>query len=98
MADRYPVDATFTPIFVPSIMRVANDGDIYYNPHIQTHITDGSFAAGVKGSAGKDWNWDISNNSGYNDFHYFGDKTFNASLIGQTTPTHFDDGGFRLLQ
>ena len=81
--DRYPVDQSFTPIFVPSIMRTATDGEVYYNPHIQTHITDASFAAGVKGNAGKGWHWDLSNNTGYNDFHYFGDKTFNASLVGQ---------------
>ena len=96
--DRYPADANYDPIIVPSIMRTATDGEVYYNPHIQTHITDASFAAGIRGSAGKDWGWDLSNNTGYNDFHYYGDKTFNASIIGQSTPNHFDDGGFRLLQ
>ena len=96
--DRYPVDQTYTPIYVPSIMRQTTDGETYYNPHIQTHITDASFAAGVRGVVGNGWGWDISNNTGYNDFHYYGDKTFNASIIGATTPNHFDDGGFRLLQ
>ena len=96
--DRYPVDQNYVPIFVPSIMRTATDGEVYYNPHIQTHITDASFAAGVRGNAGKGWHWDLSNNTGYNDFHFFGDKTFNASLIGQSTPNHFDDGGFNFLQ
>ena len=96
--DRYPVDQNFTPIIVPSIMRTSKDGEVYYNPHIQTHITDISMANGIKGTAGNDWSWDLSNNTGYNDFHYYGDKTFNASLIGQSTPNHFDDGGFRFLQ
>src|SRR5688572_1187485 len=96
--DRYPVDDNFDPIIVPSIMRTTTDGDVYYNPHIQTHITDASMANGVKGSAGNDWSWDLSNNTGYNNFHYYGDKTFNASLVGQSTPNHFDDGGFRFLQ
>lgn len=96
--DRYPVDATYTPIFVPSIMRKATDGEIYYNPHIQTHITDISMANGIRGTTGNDWGWDLSNNTGYNNFHYYGDKTFNASIIGQSTPNHFDDGGFRFLQ
>ena len=96
--DRYPADDNYDPIIVPSIMRTTTDGEVYYNPHIQTHITDGSFAAGVKGEAGKDWGWDLSNNTGYNDFHYYGDKTFNASLIGQSTPNRFDDGGFNFLQ
>ncbi len=96
--DRYPADANYNPILVPSIMRTATDGEVYYNPHIQTHITDVSFAAGVRGIAAKDWGWDLSNNTGYNNFHYYGDKTFNASIIGQSTPNHFDDGGFNFLQ
>jgi iron complex outermembrane receptor protein len=80
-------------------MRTTKDGsETYYNPHIQTHITDVSFAAGLRGSTGSDWHWDLSNNTGYNNFNYFGDKTFNASIIGQSTPNHFDDGGFNFLQ
>ncbi|MES1220490.1 MAG: TonB-dependent receptor, partial [Bacteroidota bacterium] len=96
--ERFPVNADGSLIQVPSIMRTANDGEIYYNPHIQTHITDISFAAGVRGLMGNGWGWDLSNNTGYNNFNYFGDKTFNASIIGQATPTHFDDGGFSFLQ
>jgi iron complex outermembrane recepter protein len=96
--DRFPVDGSGNLIFVPDIMRVANDGEIYYNPHIQTHISDFAMAAGVKGNTASNWNWDISNNTGYNKFQYFGDKTFNASQIGKSTPNHFDDGGFNFLQ
>ncbi len=99
--DRFPVDANGNLRFEADIMHVANDGEIYYNPHIQTKIRDVSFAAGVRGKMGKDWNWDISNTLGRNDFHYYGDKTFNASQImipGAMQPTHFDDGGFNFLQ
>ncbi|MET0393063.1 MAG: TonB-dependent receptor [Chitinophagaceae bacterium] len=96
--DRFPVDNSGDLIYVPSIMRTADDGEIYYNPHIQTHITDFSLAAGIKGEAGKEWNWDLSNTVGRNDFHYYGDKTFNASIVNAATPTHFDDGGFNFLQ
>ncbi|HET9056147.1 MAG TPA: TonB-dependent receptor [Chitinophagaceae bacterium] len=96
--ERFPVDDQGNRIDVPSILRTATDGEVYYNPHIQTHITDVSFAAGLKGTTTNNWNWDLSNNIGYNNFHYYGDKTFNASLIGQSTPNHFDDGGFNLLQ
>ena len=97
---RFPVDANGNLQFDPNIMRVANDGEIYYNPHIQTHISDISFAGGVKGKC-HSWNWDLSNTIGRNDFQYFGDKTFNASQI--ITPntmrqTHFNDGGFNFLQ
>lgn len=96
--ERFPVNPDGTLIFVPDIMRKTKDGETYYNPHIQTHITDAAFALGLKGNAGNNWSWDASNNTGYNDFHYYGDKTFNASLIGKTTPNHFDDGGFNFLQ
>jgi iron complex outermembrane recepter protein len=97
--DRFPVDAGGNLIMVPSIMRTTKDGDvIYYNPHIQTNIKDAAFAAGFKGETAGGWSWDLSNNTGYNDFHYYGDKTFNASIIGAATPNSFDDGGFNLLQ
>jgi iron complex outermembrane receptor protein len=96
--DRFPVDNSGDLLFVPSIMKVSGDGEIYYNPHIQTHITDFSIAAGIKGETGNQWTWDLSNTLGRNDFHYFGDKTFNASIINATTPTEFDDGGFNFLQ
>lgn len=97
--DRFPVDASGNPIFVADIMRKsAVDGETYYNPHIQTQVSDISLAAGLKGLTDENWNWDLSNNIGRNDFHFYGDKTFNTSLIGQTSPNHFDDGGFNFLQ
>ena len=95
---RFPVDGGGNIIYDPAIMHTSNsDGTMYYNPHIQTHITDISLAAGIRGITSSDWNWDLSNTIGRNDFHFFGDKTFNASL-GTTTPNHFDDGGFSFLQ
>ena len=98
---RFPSDANGNLIFDPTIMRLSNDGETYYNPHIQTNIQDISFAAGLKGECSRGWNWDISNTIGRNDFHYYGDKTFNASQIlsgGAIRQTHFDDGGFNFLQ
>jgi iron complex outermembrane recepter protein len=86
------------PILVPSIMHTSKSGETYYNPHIQTKIVDVSFAAGLKGGSDAGWHWDLSNTIGKNDFHYFGDKTFNASIIGNANQTHFDDGGFNFLQ
>lgn len=96
--ERFPANADGTLINVPSIMRVTNDGETYYNPHIGTDIQDISLAVGIKGSFGNEWQWDLSNTIGRNDFHYYGDKTFNASSIGKSTPNHFDDGGFNFLQ
>lgn len=98
--ERFPVDINGDLVYNPDIMRTANDGEIYYNPHIQTHIGDVSFAAGVKGIC-HNWNWDVSNTIGRNDFHYYGDKTFNASIIyipGAQQQNRFDDGGFNFLQ
>jgi iron complex outermembrane receptor protein len=98
--DRFPTDNNGNLVFVPSIMKPVRvpgaPNDTIFNPHIQTHISDVSLAAGIRGVVPGDWNWDLSNSVGRNDFHYFGDKTFNASFgAGQT---HFDDGGFNFLQ
>lgn len=95
--DRFPTDDNGNLIDVPGIIMTAGDGEHFYNPHIQTKITDFSLSGGVKGKMTHDWNWDISNTIGSNDFHFFGDKTFNASL-GQPNRNHFDDGGFSFLQ
>ena len=99
--DRFPVDAQGHVIFDPNIMRTSIDGEIYYNPHIQTQINDISLAAGIKGISAKGWNWDLSNTVGKNDFHFYGDKTYNSSMImipGALQQTHFDDGGFNFTQ
>jgi iron complex outermembrane receptor protein len=95
--DRFPVDNKGDIIFVPSIMKKTNAGEIFYNPHNQAKITDLSFAAGFRGKTNK-WSWDISNATGQNDFHFFGNQTFNASLINMPTKTRFDDGGLTFLQ
>ena len=94
--NRFPTDAEGNLIFVDDIMYTLPDGDIVYNPHIQSHIQDGSLAVGVKGLSNGGWNWDLSNTLGYNNYHFYGDKTFNASLGADQT--HFDDGGFSFLQ
>ncbi|MEN9883678.1 MAG: hypothetical protein RLZZ420_895 [Bacteroidota bacterium] len=95
--DRFPVDNNGEIIFVPSIMKKTNAGEIFYNPHNQAQITDLSFAAGFRGKINK-WSWDISNATGQNDFHFYGNKTFNASLINMPNKTRFDDGGLTFLQ
>lgn len=100
--DRFPTDANGKLIFYPDIMYpVTSPGglpnDTVFDPHIQNKIDDWSAAAGIKGEFGNGWTWDLSNVLGRNNFHFFGDKTFNASL-GDKTPTHFDDGGFSFLQ
>ncbi len=95
--ERFPTDANGNLIFVSDIMHVNSDkSDTFFDPHIQTNINDISFAAGVRGKTHSNWNWDVSNNTGRNDFHFYGDKTFNASL--GAGKTNFDDGGFSFLQ
>lgn len=94
--DRFPTDPAGNIIIVPGIIKTAADGEQYYNPHIQTKVYDASLAAGVKGMTDSRWNWDISNTIGKNNFHFYGDQTFNASL--GPNQTHFDDGGFNFLQ
>ncbi|MDI3322585.1 TonB-dependent receptor [Pinibacter soli] len=101
--DRFPTDANGNLAFVPDIMHKVNPGDpnseIFFNPLIDVHITDASFSGGVKGILGKGWDWDLSNTIGENDFHYYGQKTFNASLNAEgKNRNRFNDGGFSFLQ
>src|ERR1700761_7669218 len=88
-------------------MRVLHEADgsigpnnVYYNPQEDVYIADRSAAFGIRGTIGEGWDWDISNNTGYNDFHYYGNKTFNAALpvAEQPVKTRFNDGGFNFLQ
>ncbi|MDP9077153.1 MAG: TonB-dependent receptor [Bacteroidota bacterium] len=105
---KFPTDANGNLIFVAGIMRLLDypDGSIgpnnvYYNPEEDVYIKDESFAFGFKGTTKSNWDWDISDNTGRNDFHYWGNNTFNASLpyvAGQPIQTRFDDGGFNFLQ
>ncbi|MCR8560533.1 TonB-dependent receptor [Mucilaginibacter sp. BJC16-A38] len=104
---KFPTDANGNLIFVPGIMRVfdptagsLDTANVYYNPQEDVYIKDMSNALGLKGTIGDGWDWDLSNNIGYNDFHYWGNDTFNASLPlpEQSTKTRFDDGGFNFLQ
>ncbi len=104
---KFPTDGFGNLVFVPSVMRVLDLGNgsigpdnVYYNPQEDVYIKDESIAVGFKGTLGNNWDWDISNNIGYNDFHYFGNKTFNAALpvAEQATKTRFNDGGFNFFQ
>lgn len=95
--DRFITTNDTVLVEVPGIINTDKDGEKYYNPHIQTKIRDYSLAAGLRGIAFNGWDWDLSNTIGYNDFHFYGDKTFNASL-GDVNKNHFDDGGFNFLQ
>lgn len=79
-------------------MFASGSGDTSYNPHIQAQIQDLSFVTGFSKTSKNGWDWDFSNAIGNNNFHYFGDGTFNASNIGNVSQTHFDDGGFNFLQ
>ncbi len=96
--ERFPIDADGNILSAPGILRKSSDGETYYNPHILTNISDVSIAAGIKGDAGNGWSWDLSNTLGRNDFHFYGDKTFNVSMPNPTKQTHFNDGGFNFTQ
>ncbi len=94
---RFPTTPGGDIIYVPGIMHTTPDGEIYYNPIIQTTIQDYSVAAGLRGSTRRGWSWDASNVLGNDNFTFYGDKTFNASLPN-AQKTHFRDGGFSFLQ
>lgn len=94
--ERFPTNNFGDLIYDPKIMRVGSDGETWYSPHIQTKINDYSVTGGFKGNCHNNWLWDLSNTIGKNNFHFYGDKTYNASQ--GNAQTHFDDGGFSFLQ
>jgi iron complex outermembrane receptor protein len=106
---KFPTDPTTgNLIFVPGIMQndapagaPFNPNNVYYDPEEDVYMQDISAAFGFKGKFKGDWLWNISNNTGYNNFHYWGQNTFNAStpyVAGQPIQTRFNDGGFDYLQ
>ena len=79
------------------MLKIDTASSISSKSPIQTKIKDFSAAVGIKREFKSGWNWDLSNVSGQNDFHFYGDQTFNASL-GNPNKNHFDDGGFSFFQ
>ena len=72
-----------------------NVTSVYLNgflPEINSFIKDKSIAVGIKGKVGE-WNVDISNNTGINEFTYRISNTLNASLLN-STPLEADAGGY----
>ncbi len=67
-----------------------------FTPHIQSSIFDRSLSTGLKGKI-KNMDVDFNNTFGTNIFHYYVDKTLNASLLAES-PTKFDAGGFSASQ
>lgn len=85
--------------FTRAIDSERNVLDIYpdgFNPLITSNITDNSFSFGFVTNF-KDWNVDINNTFGRNNFHYFIKNTLNATLE-EHSPTEFDAGGHQLIQ
>lgn len=72
-----------------------NVTSVYLNgflPEINSFIKDKSIAVGIKGKVGE-WNVDISNNTGINEFTYRVTNSLNASLLN-STPLEADAGGY----
>ena len=73
--------------------------DIYpngFDPLITSNIVDNSVSIGLLTNF-KEWNVDVNNTFGRNNFHYFIKNTLNATLE-ENSPTEFDAGGHQLMQ
>ncbi|QOD61259.1 TonB-dependent receptor [Polaribacter haliotis] len=67
-----------------------------FNPLITSTILDNSFSFGLITNF-RNWNIDINNTFGRNNFRYFIKNTLNATLE-EDSPTEFDAGGHQLIQ
>ena len=65
-------------------------------PRINSNIIDRSLATGLRGMIGN-WDVDISNVYGFNQFLFFMTNTHNATL-GSSSPTEFNAGGHSFSQ
>jgi iron complex outermembrane receptor protein len=65
-------------------------------PRINSNISDKSLATGIRGMIG-DWNIDLSNAYGTNEFLFYMTNTHNATL-GAGSPTEFNAGGHSFTQ
>ena len=73
--------------------------DIYpngFNPLITSNISDNSLSIGMITNF-KEWNIDVNNTFGRNNFQYIIKNTLNATLE-KNSPTEFDAGGHQLMQ
>ncbi len=66
-------------------------------PEIESDITDGSIAAGIKGKTRSGWNIDFSNTFGNNQFQYHVNNSANATQ-GVKSATRFDAGSLGFSQ
>jgi len=78
----------------PVVPLVYPDG---YVPEINQVAKDRSLVAGVRGSTGSGWRWDVSYNYGYNKLHFYTQNTINYSL-GVDSPSRFYDGALEYTQ
>ena len=67
-----------------------------FNPLITSNIADNSFSIGMLTNF-KQWNIDVNNTFGRNNFQYIIKNTLNATLE-KNSPTEFDAGGHQLMQ
>lgn len=67
-----------------------------FQPSLLSKVNDVSLSTGYRFKWGE-WNFDVSNTLGENNFHYTVDNTNNFSL-GVLSPTRFDAGGHRFFQ
>lgn len=65
-------------------------------PRINSNITDQSISTGIRGMVGN-WNVDLSNTYGQNQFLFYMTNTHNATL-GSGSPTEFNAGGHSFTQ
>lgn len=65
-------------------------------PKINSNISDQSVSAGIRGTV-KNWNIDLSNTYGFNEFLYRLTDSHNATL-GASSPTAFEIGGHKFAQ
>ncbi len=78
---KFPTDGQNQLLFNPAFMHVydptpgsLDTNHVFYSPEEVVYLKDASSALGFKGEFGQGWDWDLSANMGYNDFHIWGEQ------------------------
>lgn len=101
---------TFTPdVFLhqqPEYQAVLNDPNCFvfnevfpngFTPKFGGVVEDAFTVAGIKGTVGDGWHYDLSMSLGYSSVNYFLNDSLNPSL-GPLSPTSFSPGGARQIE
>jgi iron complex outermembrane recepter protein len=95
--EQFVTDKNGKFVDIPGIIRRSGTGETYFDPRVETDITDYSGTFGIRGKMDNDWKWDLSGRSGHSTVGFLTRGTINASS-NNAKKNDFDNGSFAFTQ